>query len=73
MEHIYIKINDNFDDGFCSYECLNCKLFVFDVSADLLKIKYIHYRNLAKALQPYYGDKASVISCDEMIIKNIIE
>ncbi len=67
MKHKWVEIS-NFGGIYVSYECSECKLFVLEVDGD--KIIYIH--NLAKQKQ-FNSGKHLNLSCEEMIIKNIIE
>lgn len=73
MEHYFIKIRIC-TNGDIAYQCINCKLYIFEIIYENITKRYMYERNLAGYIQHNNPETADEIkSCNEIIIKSIIE
>ncbi len=72
--HKFINFEDNNLNGFCNYKCENCNIEVFEFRSELkLYIKNYLFFNLGPVFSKFYSISDTKLTCEEVIIKQIIE
>lgn len=71
--HSFKELSFKDNDNVIPFVCKNCQCYCYQLSDDLLKIFFMAYITTKKNVLHLSNDQQLVLTCSEMLIKNIIE